>query len=81
MKFGEAKLRQLQSRLTGPGSTQDVAYEFYNWAQGWLTTELRSKGLSRPLSLKGAMTFVNELVRLAKDRDHRHRFLFAARGE
>lgn len=80
-RFGESKLRNLQSRLTGPGATKDEAYEFYSWAQEWLAIELRSRGLSRPLSVKGALTFVNELVRLAKERDHRHKFLFAPWGE
>jgi hypothetical protein len=80
-KFSEAKLRHLQSRLTGPGSEQDEAFEFYRWAAEMVEAQLREGRLSRPLSSTAATKFVTEIVRLAKDRDHRRDFFFAPRED
>lgn len=80
-KFSEAKLRTLQGRLTGPGSNQDEAYDFYRWAGDLVDSQLRMRGLSRPLSTNAATKFVTEIVRLAKDRDHRRDFFFAPRED
>jgi len=77
-KFGEAKLRSLQSRLIGPGCSQDEAHESYVWAKSLLASHFRSRNPTKRLTLGGAIKLGNDLVSKAKRSDHRHRFLFAA---
>ena len=76
-KFGEAKLRHLQSRLCGPGCTQDEAYDMYLWSRTLADAQIQRLGIRRPMSELAAAKVVKALVLQAKERDHRRHFFFA----
>lgn len=75
-KFSEAKLRHLQSRLCGPGCTQDEGYGMYVWAKDVADGEMQRLGLRRPLSEPAALKVADALVRQASEQDHRRDFFF-----
>ena len=76
-KFSEAKLRTLNSRLKGPGCTQDEAYEIYLWTQRQMVQTATNLGIWPIESHRPATKLVDRLASLAKRRDHRRDFFFA----
>lgn len=80
-KFGEAKLRLLNSRLKGRGNTQDPALEMYKWASGHAETIGAELGVWPITSVPKAKRLAATLIGLAKRRDHRHDFFFDSRAD
>ena len=80
-KFGEAKLRALNSRLRGPGCTQDEAYDLYVWAKEHFARTAVQMGVDPTESVGKASKVANILVALSKRRDHRRDFFFASRED
>jgi hypothetical protein len=73
-KFGTSKLRELNSRLTGPGSKIDKAYEHFQWASKQAENLIGELGFHAPLSIKQAYQVAEMLIRTARQRDHRRNF-------
>ena len=80
-KFGEAKLRLLNTRLKGPGCTQDEAYDMYVWAKTHFEKTAKQLGLNPSESVAKAVKVANILIGLSKRRDHRRDFYFAPRED
>ncbi|MEP6872522.1 MAG: hypothetical protein ABI939_11835 [Anaerolineaceae bacterium] len=80
-KFSEAKLRTLNSRLKGPGSSQDEAYGLYVWAREHADWTANALSLNPTASVTTAAEFADSLIGLAKRRDHRRDFFFAPRED
>jgi len=76
-KFSVAKLRLLNSRLKGPGSSQDQAYDMYVWAKAHAARRARQLNVDPTRSLQTAIRLSDTLIQLAKRRDHRRDFFFA----
>ena len=80
-KFSEAKLRALNSRLKGPGRSQDEAYDLYVWARSHAERTAKELGVSLTRNVQTAAKFADQLIGLAKSRDHRRDFFFAPRED
>ena len=76
-KFGEAKLRALNSRLKGPGASQDEAYDMYLWAQAHAQSTFEQLAIEPTKSVGRALKVASILISLCKRRDHRRHFFFA----
>lgn len=76
-KFGEAKLRTLNSRLKGPGASQDEAYDMYLWAKSHADVTLERLGIEPTKSPIKSLKVASILISLCKGRDHRRHFFFA----
>jgi hypothetical protein len=76
-KFGVSKLRALNSRLRGRGSSQDEAYELYIWAQEHADRTAVELNIDPASSVTSAKKFADQLIGFAKRRDHRRDFFFA----
>ncbi len=80
-RFGESKLRTLTTRLKGRGSTQDPAFDVYQWAKTYVEQRARELGLWPVSNVPRANKLADILIRFAKNRDHRGNFFFAPRED
>jgi hypothetical protein len=80
-KFSEAKLRALNSRIKGPGSSQDEAHGMYVWARAHADRTAGELNVNPRRCVSTAAKFADVLIGLAKRRDHRHDFSFAPRED
>ena len=80
-KFSTHTLSAIQTRLTGPGSTEDQSYELYSFARQQFQTALAGKKVGGCYHPDEARNAVKVILRMLRDRDHRLDFFSDPRAE
>lgn len=70
-KFSTHKLRTLGTGLTGPGSTEHPAFEFYVMAKGLLAQHLAGSKVVGQFHADKAREAIKAVITTARERDHR----------